>query len=389
MDRSKITDWVFPSQGLIRAEALSQYVNQQVGGRTMEQMRLPLGVVATDLASGEPIVFRRGDTGLAGAGLSHHRAEVFQPVKIGSRGTSMAAWSRPMCQSGRVHEMGAEFVIAVDISSAPRALQHQGHLGRHAPRPSPSHGQGINRHEAEGGGRGGAAQLARGVQRGLHRPQEVDPGRPGGRSWRWPELQRKLATKQIPGSERHAPFGPAQGCAAHAWRIGRSGCRCRRCRRAPKRPSACGALLSRQKEPGPGPGFRIPFRFVSRVSRETKVSRRQGLGLPLRRAGAQAARRPLEAVVAALAALLLTVWKLASGNVRGVLDRLLDRLDGVVGCRDRRLDDGHGAFGAGGAFFTAVSTRVVTFFWASASWASATLLTSACVLVAMSYRWRL
>jgi NTE family protein len=63
MDESALTDWAFPGRGLIRGEALARYVRSQTGNRLIEQM--PLGIVATDAASGDPVLFRRGDTGTA------------------------------------------------------------------------------------------------------------------------------------------------------------------------------------------------------------------------------------------------------------------------------------------------------------------------------------
>ncbi len=57
MDESAITDWSFRRRGVIRGEALARYVREQTGSRNMEQMKLPLGIVATDLDSGAPILF--------------------------------------------------------------------------------------------------------------------------------------------------------------------------------------------------------------------------------------------------------------------------------------------------------------------------------------------
>ena len=45
-------------------EALARFVREHTGGRSIEQMKLPLGIVATDLDSGEPILFQRGDLAL-------------------------------------------------------------------------------------------------------------------------------------------------------------------------------------------------------------------------------------------------------------------------------------------------------------------------------------
>ena len=117
MDESAITDWSFPSRGLIRGEALARYVRDQTGGRTIEQMKLPLGIVATDLDSGAGVLFQRGDTGVAVRASSAVPA-MFQPVKIGSREYVDGGLVSPV-PVRYARQMGAELVLAVDISNAP------------------------------------------------------------------------------------------------------------------------------------------------------------------------------------------------------------------------------------------------------------------------------
>ena len=119
MDEAAIADWSLPlfSRGMLRGEALARYVNAQVGGKLIEQFPLPLGVVATDLQSGQGILFQRGDTGTAVRASSAVPA-VFQPVKIGEREYVDGGLVAPVpVRFSR--QMGAELVIAVDISSPP------------------------------------------------------------------------------------------------------------------------------------------------------------------------------------------------------------------------------------------------------------------------------
>ena len=117
MDESAITDWSFPGRGLIRGEALARYVREQTGAKTIEQMKLPLGIVATDLDSGAAILFQRGDTGAAVRASSAVPA-VFQPVKIGTREYVDGGLVSPV-PVRFARQMGAELVVAVDISSPP------------------------------------------------------------------------------------------------------------------------------------------------------------------------------------------------------------------------------------------------------------------------------
>ena len=117
MDETAFTDWSYPGRGLIRGEALAKYVREQTGGRRIEQMRMPLGIVATDLDSGESILFQLGDPGVAVRASSAVPA-MFQPVRIGTREYVDGGLVAPV----PVHfarQMGADLVIAVDISAAP------------------------------------------------------------------------------------------------------------------------------------------------------------------------------------------------------------------------------------------------------------------------------
>ncbi len=119
MDESTLTDWAYPGRGLLRGEALARFARQHTGGQTIEQMKLPLGVVATDLASGAGVLFQRGDVGQAVRASSAVPA-VFQPVKIGDREYVDGGLVAPV-PVRYARQMGATMVIAVDISTPPEA----------------------------------------------------------------------------------------------------------------------------------------------------------------------------------------------------------------------------------------------------------------------------
>ena len=117
MDEGAITDWAIPTRGLIRGEALARYVRDKTGNKLIEQMVMPLGIVATDLSDGSAILFRSGDTGAAVRASSSVPA-VFQPVKIGTREYVDGGLVAPV-PVRFARQMGAELVIAVDITSPP------------------------------------------------------------------------------------------------------------------------------------------------------------------------------------------------------------------------------------------------------------------------------
>ncbi len=119
MEEAAFADWTLPifSRGMLRGEALARYVGAQVNGRLIENMPLPLGIVATDLNSGLGVLFQRGDTATAVRASSAVPA-LFQPVKIAGREYVDGGLVSPV-PVRYARQMGAELVIAVDISSAP------------------------------------------------------------------------------------------------------------------------------------------------------------------------------------------------------------------------------------------------------------------------------
>jgi NTE family protein len=117
MDETAFADWSYPGRGLIRGEALAKFVRDKTNRRDIEQMKIPLGIAATDLDSGEGVLFRRGDTGTAVRASSAVPA-VFQPVRIGQHEYVDGGLSAPI-PVHHARQMGAEFVIAVDISAVP------------------------------------------------------------------------------------------------------------------------------------------------------------------------------------------------------------------------------------------------------------------------------
>jgi len=119
MEEVAITDWMLPifGRGMFRGDALARYVNQLVGARLIENMAIPLGIVATDLNSGQAVLFQRGDTGAAVRASSAVPA-VFVPVKINGREYVDGGLVSPV-PVRYARQMGADVVIAVDISSPP------------------------------------------------------------------------------------------------------------------------------------------------------------------------------------------------------------------------------------------------------------------------------
>ena len=65
LDPASISDLVLGDGGFVKGEKLERYINQQVRNLPIEKLTRPFGAVATDLANGNRVVFRRGNTGQA------------------------------------------------------------------------------------------------------------------------------------------------------------------------------------------------------------------------------------------------------------------------------------------------------------------------------------
>jgi len=131
LDEATIADWGLPFVGrfggLIKGDALQNMVNREVQNKTIEQMHVPLGIVATDLQSGQGILFRSGNTGLA-VRASCSVPGVFQPAVISGKEYVDGGLVAPVPVS-YARQMGATLVIAVNISSEPVHQDASGTLG--------------------------------------------------------------------------------------------------------------------------------------------------------------------------------------------------------------------------------------------------------------------
>ncbi len=124
LDEAKIRDVRLFSGGLVQGQALQDYVNQLVGQRSIEQLKMPFAAVATQLETGQRTVFVRGNTGQA-VRASSSIPGVFEPAEIrGSHYVDGGVVSPVPVDAAR--QLGADFVIAVDISSRPSGSNPHG-----------------------------------------------------------------------------------------------------------------------------------------------------------------------------------------------------------------------------------------------------------------------
>jgi NTE family protein len=118
LEEGMLGDWSLSVRGVLRGRALQDAVNRWVGGRPIERFALPFAAVMTDLYDGSLRLARTGDAGQA-VRASSAVPGVFEPVRIGNREYVDGGLVSPV--PVRVaRSLGADLVIAVDISAKPR-----------------------------------------------------------------------------------------------------------------------------------------------------------------------------------------------------------------------------------------------------------------------------
>jgi NTE family protein len=118
LEEGNISDYALPDRGFIKGEQLQNYVNKALGNRPIEKLNKPFAAVVADLQTGEEVVFQRGNTGMA-VRASSSVPGVFQPVRINGREYVDGGLVSPV-PIRAARGMGADVVIAVDISAKPR-----------------------------------------------------------------------------------------------------------------------------------------------------------------------------------------------------------------------------------------------------------------------------
>jgi NTE family protein len=127
LDEARIRDVALFNGGLVRGQKLQDYVNEMVGNRPFEKMKKPFAAVSTRLETGERTVFNRGNVGQA-VRASCSIPGVFEPVKIGDSYYIDGGVVSPVPVDA-ARQLGADFVIAVDISTKTTGKTPESMLG--------------------------------------------------------------------------------------------------------------------------------------------------------------------------------------------------------------------------------------------------------------------
>ncbi len=117
LHEERVVDWVLPDRGVLKGEALQDFINSSLRNLPMERLPRRFGAVATDLANGRRVLFSQGNAGQA-VRASSAVPGVFQPVKINGREYVDGGLTEPVPVLA-ARDLGADVVIAVDIGQKP------------------------------------------------------------------------------------------------------------------------------------------------------------------------------------------------------------------------------------------------------------------------------
>ncbi|NTU42782.1 MAG: patatin-like phospholipase family protein [Nitrospirales bacterium] len=124
IEQGDIADITIPDNGFVKGDALEGYVNRMVKNTPLEKLRIPFYAVATNVQTGQEMVFGRGNTGTA-VRASCSIPGVFRPKQIeGAMYVDGGVVSPVAVDTAR--RMGADIVIAVDISADLDTRQPEG-----------------------------------------------------------------------------------------------------------------------------------------------------------------------------------------------------------------------------------------------------------------------
>ena len=107
-------DIVFPKSGLIDGMKVADFIRSHVEEKNIEELPIPFRAVTTDLTTGHEVVIQDGDV-IEAVRASISFPGIFTPVRKNGKILVDGGMVNPVPVSV-VREMGADFVIAVDLS---------------------------------------------------------------------------------------------------------------------------------------------------------------------------------------------------------------------------------------------------------------------------------
>ena len=115
LERSDVGELTIPDNGFLKGERLRDFINNKLNAAPSGKAKIPFYAVATDIRTGEGVVFNSGNIGMA-VQASCAIPGVFQPARFSGKSYVDGGVVKPLAVDV-ARTYGADVVIAVDISS--------------------------------------------------------------------------------------------------------------------------------------------------------------------------------------------------------------------------------------------------------------------------------
>ncbi|MCD5322571.1 MULTISPECIES: patatin-like phospholipase family protein [Pontibacillus] len=112
--RKYYLDFTVPKMGFIQGKRIKEYISLFTHRKNIEDLKIPFAVIATDLKTGEKVIFKEGNTANA-VRASISIPGIFVPEKIGDR-LLVDGGVVDRVPISVAREMGADIVIGVDCA---------------------------------------------------------------------------------------------------------------------------------------------------------------------------------------------------------------------------------------------------------------------------------
>ena len=110
-----IARWSVSRLGLASNHRLADLIERVFESKRFEDMKIPLAVVATDLATGDPVVFRQGPL-VEAIRASCAYPGLFEPIQLGTRCLADGGLVAPV-PTHAARQLGASLVVGVSIGT--------------------------------------------------------------------------------------------------------------------------------------------------------------------------------------------------------------------------------------------------------------------------------
>jgi len=125
---SDVARWRPRLLGLVGSDRMNRFLKKILKTHRFEEMSIPLGVVATDLATGQPVPFSGTGEVFESIRASCSYPGLFHPVRRGGRLLVDGAMSMEI-PAGLCRQLGATHVISVQLPASPAGKQPSNMLG--------------------------------------------------------------------------------------------------------------------------------------------------------------------------------------------------------------------------------------------------------------------